>query len=106
EKRGHAVSQRFYHKKQRFLLACYNLLITLFYLFFLLSIVFNWHNSMLLIVVMSMFFFKTAVQYAIFGLSAAKLSEKGVIPYILLFDIIFAVLNPFIYLASVFSKNK
>jgi hypothetical protein len=44
------------------------------------------------------------MQYICFGLAATKLNEKRLTPYILFFDIIFAVVNPVVYLGSKLKK--
>lgn len=105
-KKHHTSTRRCYKRNHRFFLNFYGLLMLLFYPLFVLSLILSLHNYILLSVVIALFVLKTAMQYVVFGLAAVKLDEKRIVPYILFFDILFSVLNPFIYLTSNLFQKK
>ena len=100
EKRKHNFTRRYYKPRHKFLLGAYDLLMPLFYICFGLALYFSLHDFTALYVIGGLFLLKTGVQYLIFGLSAKKLHESNFIPFILLYDILFALLNPLIYIAT------
>lgn len=100
EKRKHNFTRHYYKPKHKFLLGTYDLMMPLFYLFFALALVFSIPNFIALYIIGGLFLLKTLTQYVIFGLSAKKLHESNFIPFILLYDILFALLNPLIYIAT------
>ena len=106
QKKHHTSTRRCYKPKHKFLLNFYGLLMILFYLFFVLSLILSLHHYILLSFVIALFVLKIAMQYVVFGMAAAKLDEKRVVPYILFFDILFSLLNPFIYLTSNLFQKK
>ena len=93
-------SKKYYQKKHRLLLSFYQWNSFFFYTFFILSLCFSLTKLPFLITTLSLFMVKLIVQYVIFGFAASKLNEKRIIPYILIFDLLFAILNPFLYLFS------
>lgn len=106
QKKHHTSTRRFYKPKHKFLLNFYGSLMLLFYILFAVAIIYTRYDYVLLSVVIALFVFKSAMQYVIFGMAAAKLDEKRIVPYILIFDILFSVLNPFIFLTSNLFQKK
>ena len=99
-------AMKLFKHKHRFLLSVYNILMPLVYIFFGLSLYLSLHQPIYLIIVCSLMFVKYVVQYLVFGLSAKKLNEKGITPFILFYDIIFSIINPIIFVISSLSKSK
>lgn len=99
-------AMKLFKPKHRFLLSVYNILMPLVYIFFGLSLYLSLHQPIYLIIVCSLMFVKYVVQYLVFGLSAKKLNEKGITPFILFYDIIFSIINPIIFVISSLSKSK
>lgn len=99
-------AQKLFKPKHRFLLSIYNILMPLVYLFFGLSLYLSLHHPVYLIIVCSLMFLKYVVQYLVFGLSAKKLNEKGITPFIIFYDIIFSIINPIIFVITSLSKNR
>ncbi|HNX21435.1 MAG TPA: glycosyltransferase [Bacteroidales bacterium] len=99
-------AKKLFKPKHRFLLSVYNILMPLVYLFFGLSLYLSIHHPFYLIFVCSLMFVKYVVQYLVFGLSAKKLNEKGITPFIIFYDIIFSIINPVIFVITSLSKNK
>jgi len=93
-----------YAKSRRFLLNFYNFLMTFSYILLGFAIYFSLGTPACLYSVLSFMLLKFIIQYICFGFAAGKLNEKGLIPYILFFDVIFAALNPVIHIASKFKK--
>ena len=106
DKRHHYTTRPNYKGLHRFLLDFYGILNPLFYLSLAFAIWMSWYNLMWLLIALGIFVVKTAVMYTIFGLSAKKINEKGIIPYILLGDFLFSFLNPTLFIGSIFTKNK
>ena len=99
-------TRKLYTKKERFLLNFYRFLMTFFYIVLGFTIYFSMGNLIFLLIILGIFLIKFAVQYVCFGLAAAKLDEKSLVPYILFFDVVFAGVNPVVYLVSTFKKMK
>jgi len=99
-------AQKLFKPKHRFLLSVYNVLMPLVYLFFGFSLYLSLHKPVYLIIVCSLMLIKYIIQYLVFGLSAKKLNEKGITPFIIFYDIIFSIINPIIFVISSLSKNK
>ena len=103
-KRFRCKTRKLYTKADRFLLNFYHFLMTFSYLALGFAIYVTLGNMLYLLIVLGILAVKYIVQYVCFGAAAVKLNEKGLIPYILVFDIVFAVLNPVVYVASKFKK--
>ncbi|MDX9892095.1 MAG: glycosyltransferase [Bacteroidales bacterium] len=99
-------AKKLFKPKQRILLSVYNGLMPLVYVFFGISLYLSLHHINYLIIVCSLMFLKYLVQYIVFGFSAQKLNEKGVTPFILVYDILFSIINPIIFVISSLSKNR
>jgi cellulose synthase/poly-beta-1,6-N-acetylglucosamine synthase-like glycosyltransferase len=97
-------TRNLYAKPNRILLNFYHFLMTFSYIALGFAVYFTINNLIYLIVVLGILVLKLIVQYISFGFAAAKLDEKRLTPHILFFDIIFAVLNPVIYVVSKFKK--
>jgi len=98
-------TRKLYTKKKRFLLNFYHFLITFFYIALGLALYFSMGNLLYLFIISGIFIIKFAVQYVCFGFAAVKLDEKRLVPHILFFDIVFAVLNPVVYLVAKLRSN-
>lgn len=99
-------AQKLFKPKHRFLLSVYNVLMPLVYLLFGFSLYLSLHSPIYLTIVCSLMFIKYTIQYITFGLSAKKLNEKGITPFIIFYDIIFSIINPIIFVISSLSKNR
>ena len=97
-------TRKLYTQTNRFLLNSYHFLMTFFYITLGLAIYISIDNLLCLLILSGIFVIKFAVQYVCFGFAAAKLDEKSLIPHVLFFDVIFAVLNPVVYLVAKFKK--
>jgi glycosyltransferase involved in cell wall biosynthesis len=97
-------TRNLYPNPKRFLLNFYYFLITFSYIAFGAALYFSKANLIYFIVVIGILIIKYVMQYICFGFAATKLNEKRLTPYILFFDIIFAVVNPVVYLGSKFRK--
>ena len=106
EKKGYVITRSFYKPGVRFLLGTYNLLNVLFWVFLGLAISSSIHILPLLIAVISVFLLKTIWQYIIFGLAAAKLKEKYIIPHILFIDILYTLISIMLYIVAKFSRRS
>jgi glycosyltransferase involved in cell wall biosynthesis len=99
-------AQKLFKPKHKFLLGFYNVLMPLVYLFFGITLYLALDHPVFLYVVVGLMLLKYIVQYIAFGFSAKKLNEKGITPFILLYDIIFSIINPIIFVVTSLSKNK
>jgi cellulose synthase/poly-beta-1,6-N-acetylglucosamine synthase-like glycosyltransferase len=106
EKRRHSSTFRYYKTVHKFLLNTYSLFTFLFFVVFGFALFFSFQNRVLLAVLLGIFVVKTGFQYFLFGKAASKLNEKNVIPFILFFDILFAVFNLFFFILSIFTRRK
>jgi hypothetical protein len=95
-------TRKLYTNPKRFLLNFYHFLLTFSYISLGLALFFAFNNLIYLIVVLGILLLKLIIQYICFGFAAVKLDEKRLIPHILFFDLIFAVVNPVVYLVSKF----
>ena len=100
QKRKHNFTRKYYQKKHKFLLTAYGTLMPLFYILFIAAICLAYKNIVLLSVILGCFFLKAVSQYLVFGFAAKRLKCGSFIPFILLYDIIFSIINPLIYLAT------
>jgi hypothetical protein len=61
---------------------------------------------MFLSIVCGLMLLKIVFQFLAFGFAAKKLNEKGIIPFIILYDILFAIINPIIFAVTSLTKNR
>ena len=92
--------------KNRFLLGLYAIVNLLFYAGLVIAILATLHNPMYLWIVVGIAAARVLSQYFVYGFAARKLNEKQVIPFLLLYDIIFAVMNPIYYLSAQIYHHK
>ncbi|MCL2291308.1 MAG: glycosyltransferase [Bacteroidetes bacterium] len=97
-------TRKLYPKPDRFLLNFYHFLMTFSYIALGFVIYVTLNNLLYLLIALSILIIKYITQYVCFGFAATKLNEKRLIPYILVFDIVFSVLNPVVYVVSKFKK--
>jgi glycosyltransferase involved in cell wall biosynthesis len=97
-------TRKYYWKKERFFLNFYHFLIPTSYIALGFVLYAAYNHLIYLLIVAGILLLKLTAQYICFGFAAAKLDEKRLIPHILFFDIVFAVLNPLIFLVSKFKK--
>jgi glycosyltransferase involved in cell wall biosynthesis len=100
EKKNYMFSRAHYRGAHRFLLHAYAWFSIFFYIILGISLYVAKAHLLALIIIGSIFFVKTLSRYLVYGFAAAKLNEKKTIPYLLIFDFIFAILYPFIWLSS------
>ena len=106
QKKRHLTTFKHYKISHKFLLNTYTFFTLLFYVVFGFALAFSFQNIVLLSILLGILVFKTGLQYLVFGKAASKLNEKSVIPFILLFDIIFVVFNLFFFILSIFLPRK
>ena len=108
--RLHKVSLFFTRKynslKNRVLLSGYELTNLLFYLSLALTIVVALHQPLALYIAAGIAVLRIVSMYVVMGISAAKLHEKQIIPQLLFYDILFAILNPLHWLSAKFHHKK
>jgi glycosyltransferase involved in cell wall biosynthesis len=97
-------TRKYYKTADRLLLNFYYFLMAFFYLALGFVLYFTLNNLLYLSIVTGILTLKLITQYLCFGFAAAKLNEKRLIPYILIFDIIYSALNPVVYVVSKFKK--
>lgn len=106
QKKQYLYTFRFYKRKHKSLLISYVLSCLLFYISFGFALACSISQWIPLIIVLGIFVIRIGIQHLIFGKAAVKLQEKATIPFILLFDILFSVLTPILYIAALFSSRK
>ncbi|MCK9339382.1 MAG: glycosyltransferase [Bacteroidales bacterium] len=115
QKKWACISRQYYKSFPRFLLKFYNFLSLLFYVvlgfaaFYVIRdfvALHSVHHIFMLSTLGGLFLIKETLQYVVLGKAAVKLQEKQLIPGILLYDILFSLLNPLIYLSSKFVRRK
>jgi glycosyltransferase involved in cell wall biosynthesis len=106
DKKHHLDTKHWFKYQDRFLLDIFAYSSVLFYLSLVFAIFMTVQHFVLLTIALGIIFIKILVQYIIYGLSASKLNEKGLIPYILFFDLLLAILYPFIQFVSLLSYKK
>lgn len=99
-KEGLYYTRQFYSFKRRFLLNTYAFFNLLFYIALVCSILLTLNHIVYLSISLGIIFVRVLSQYLVFGFAAGKLHEKQVIPLLLIYDLIYAILNPLYYLAA------
>lgn len=92
--------------KNRFLLGLYAIVNLLFYTALAIAILATLHNKIFLFIVLGIAALRVLSQYLVYGFAARKLNEKQVIPFLLLYDILFAVMNPLYYMSAQIYRHK
>jgi hypothetical protein len=87
-------------------LSGYELTNLLFYICLALSIIAALHQPLALYITAGIAFLRIVSMYVVMGISAAKLHEKQIIPQLLFYDILFAILNPLHWLSAKFHHKK
>ncbi len=106
QKKASFVTRSYYTTGSRLLLKLYNLLALLFYAALVCVIVFCLRDFVLLGVGIGIAVLKIAAQHFVFGKACKKINEKGLTPFLLFYDMVFAFLNPFLNFLSKFEKRK
>ncbi len=88
------------------MLGLYELTNLLFYVFLVLSILVALHQPTILYIILGIALLRIASMYVVMGISAKKLQEKQIIPYFLLYDILFSLLNPLYWLSAIINHKK
>lgn len=92
--------------KHRWLLGVYQTVSVLIYpIWILLVLLIPW-DLQIHIILFSMLLIKLIFQHIAFGMGAKKLNEKGIVPFLILFDLISTIANPVIYILSSFNKKS
>ena len=105
-KMGLYYTRHFNTLKNRLLLGFYAILNLLFYVCLVLAILGSLANKPLLFTILGIAAARLLSQYLVYGFAAKKLNEKQVIPFLLLYDIIFAVMNPLYFLSAQIYHHK
>ena len=106
QKKASFVTRSYYSFRSRFLLKMYNFLSLLFYAALICAVISCLKDFLLLGIALGIAVLKIAAQYVVFGKAAQKISEKGLTPFVIVYDIIFVLLNPCINFLSKFEKRK
>ncbi len=92
--------------KNRFLLSFYSIINILFYVLLVLAIIATVHDMLFLPITLGIAALRILSQYLVYGAAARKLNEKQVIPFLLVYDIIFAFMNPLYYFLAQIYHHK
>ena len=92
--------------KNRCLLGLYELTNLLFYVMLAFAIVVSLHQPLALYITIGIAVLRIASLYVVMGISAKKLQETQIIPQILFYDILFALLNPLYWLSAKIHHKK
>ena len=99
-KEGLYFTRKYNTFKNRLILNSYGVINFLFYVALVFAILITLNDLVLLCVTLGIIASRIISQYFVFGFAAKKLNEKQVIPALLIYDIIFTILNPLYYLAA------
>ena len=99
-------TRKFNSLKNRLMLGLYELTNLLFYVFLTLSVLAALHQPTILYIILGIALLRIASMYVVMGISAKKLQEKQIIPYFLLYDILFSLLNPLYWLSAKLNHQK
>lgn len=105
-KEGLYYTRKFNTLKNRILLNGYDLINLLFYVTLCYGIVLTVNNKILLSIFLGVLGVRIICQYFVFGFAAKKLNEKQIIPFLFIYDIIFAILNPLYHLSARINHRK
>ena len=105
-KEGLYFTRRFNTLRNRLFLNTYGVINLLFYITLSLAIVVNVPHLTYLFIVLGIAAARILSQYMVFGFAAKKLNERQVIPGLLLYDLIFAILNPIYYLSAKVNQQR
>ena len=97
-KQGLYYTRRYNTFRNRFLLTSYAIINLLFYVALAFAIVYSIGNILLIAVTAGIAAVRVISQYFVFGFAAKKLNEKQVIPGLILYDLLFALLNPLYFM--------
>lgn len=92
--------------KNRFLLKSYAWVNILFYVLLVIAILATMKNTMFLSIVLGIAIVRIVSQYLVFGFAAKKLNEKQTVPFLIVYDVLFALLNPLYYLSAQIYHHK
>ena len=106
QKKASFVTRSYYNFQPRFLLKMYNFLSLLFYAALVCTVVFCLKDFVLLGVGLGTAVVKITAQHIVFWKASKKINERGLTPFILIYDIVFVFLNPCINFLSKFEKRK
>lgn len=102
------ISRSYYKVIPRFLMKWFNWLNFFFHVAAIACLIVTilFKNWIMLGIVAGCILLKIGMQYLVFTKSATKLDEREVLPGLLLYDLLIALLRPWIYLGSKFEKSK
>lgn len=99
-KQGLYFTRKFNTLRNRILLGGYEISNLLFYIIAAFSIAILAQNLILLSIALGILLVRIISQYLVFGFAASKLNEKQVIPFLLVYDLLFALLNPLYFIGA------
>ena len=88
------------------MIGSYELTNLLFYVFLVLAVLAALHQPAALYIILGIAVLRIASMYVVMGISAKKLQEKQIIPYFLIYDILFSLLNPLYWLSAKIHHKK
>lgn len=100
------ATRSLYDAGSRFLLKSFNVLSLLFYVALAIAVVFTLHDIVLLSIALGVAVVKIGSQYLVFGKAAKKMNQGGLTPFVLLFDLLFCLMNPFMNFLSKFEIRR
>jgi glycosyltransferase involved in cell wall biosynthesis len=101
QKKRHLSTSRFYRSRHKFLLGAYNLVQFLFYGLFIFLLASNYN----ILVVLTFFILKSAVQLYVFGKAFSKLKEKDLVWLIPFYEIVLLLINLWMSIMTLFSRS-
>ncbi len=105
QKRRHISTAKYYKKKHQFILGLYAFNRLFFWIAFSLSFILI-NNSFYLAILYTLTGLKIISEYLVIGISASKLKEKRIIPFIPFLDLFLLLFQLYIYVCNTISKPK
>lgn len=99
-KEGLCFTRKFNTLRNRILLGGYEISNLLFYIMAAISIILLAKTPALLFITLGILLIRVISQYLVYGFAASKLNEKQVIPCLLVYDLLFALLNPLYFIGA------
>ncbi len=99
-KEGLLYTRKYNTFKNKFLLNVYSYINLLFYVSLVFAVLFTMHNVVAVSIVVSIAFLRILSMYLVLGFSAKRLNEKQIIPALLVYDLIFSILNPLYWISA------
>lgn len=105
QKRRHISTAQYYKLKHKIILGIYAINRTIFWVIFPISLMLI-SDLKIKTIIAILIGFKFLSEYIVLGISALKLKEKGIIPWIIFLDLLLLLFQLFIYVYNSFHKPK